>query len=174
MKDDSFKKCSIAGILIIGVLFLFAGLSDPECEESGCHNKPAPDSRYCYSHSLAHGYSTHGSSSSGGSSYGGSSGSSSYSSSPYSDLYYNGYTSRPAKSTSTPYSYSSSRSDSKSSSSYSSSSKKKTYKYDSYDDGYDDIYMDGDYDDDRYNRDSDYAEGVDDAIDELEEEGEEW
>ena len=39
--------------------------------------------------------------------------------------------------------------------------------YDSYDDGYDDIYMDGDYDCDRYDRDSDYADGVDDAMDEL-------
>ena len=46
-----------------------------------------------------------------------------------------------------------------------SSSKKKCY--DSYDDGYDDIYMDGDYDYDRYNKDSDYADGVDDAMDEF-------
>lgn len=42
---------------------------------------------------------------------------------------------------------------------------------DSYDDGYDDILMDGDYDYDRYDRDSGYADGVDDAIDEL---GGEW
>ena len=35
--------------------------------------------------------------------------------------------------------------------------------------GYDDIYMDGDYDYDRYNSDSDYADGVDDAMDEYEE-----
>ena len=54
-------------------------------------------------------------------------------------------------------------------SSYSSSTKKSTY--DSYDDGYDDIYMDGDYDYDRYDRDSDYADGVDDAMDEF---GEDW
>ena len=39
--------------------------------------------------------------------------------------------------------------------------------YDSYDDGYDDVYMEGDYDYDRYDRDSDYADGVDDAMDEL-------
>ena len=32
-------------------------------------------------------------------------------------------------------------------------------------DGYDDVYMDGDYDDDRYDSDDDYAAGVDDAID---------
>ena len=51
----------------------------------------------------------------------------------------------------------------------STTTKKSTY--DSYDDGYDDIYMDGDYDYDRYDRDSDYADGVDDAMDE---DGEDW
>lgn len=56
---------------------------------------------------------------------------------------------------------------SNSSSSSKSSSKKKNY-YNSYDDGYDSIYDDGDYDDYRYDRDSDYADGVDDAMDELE------
>ena len=35
--------------------------------------------------------------------------------------------------------------------------------------GYDDIYMDGDYDDDRYDNDSDYADGVDDAMDDDDE-----
>lgn len=52
-------------------------------------------------------------------------------------------------------------------SSGSTSSTKKSNPYASYDDGYDDIYMDGDYDDERYNSDKDYADGVDDAIDEL-------
>ena len=42
--------------------------------------------------------------------------------------------------------------------------------YASYDSGYDDVY-DGDYDDRRYQRDSEYANGVDDAIDEL---GDDW
>lgn len=37
--------------------------------------------------------------------------------------------------------------------------------------GYDDIYMDEDYDDDRYYRDSEYADGVDDAIEDAKEEG---
>ena len=49
------------------------------------------------------------------------------------------------------------------------SSSKKSNTYDSYDDGYDDIYMDGDYDYVRYDRDSDYADGVDDAMDEFDE-----
>ena len=49
---------------------------------------------------------------------------------------------------------------------------RKSYKrhtYDSYDSGYDDVYMDGDYDYDRYDRDSDYASGVDDAIGDFDE-----
>lgn len=46
-----------------------------------------------------------------------------------------------------------------------------SYTYDSYDDGYDAVYMDGDYDYDRYEYDSEYADGVDDAIDEL---GDDW
>lgn len=41
--------------------------------------------------------------------------------------------------------------------------------YDSYDDEYDDIYMDGDYDYDRYDSYRDYAYGV--AMDEF---GEDW
>lgn len=49
------------------------------------------------------------------------------------------------------------------------SSTKKTNPYNSYDDGYDDIYMDDDYDYDRYYKDSDYADGVDDAMDDLDE-----
>lgn len=36
--------------------------------------------------------------------------------------------------------------------------------YKPYDDGYDDVYMDGDYADNWYNSDSDYADGVDNAI----------
>lgn len=89
----------------------------------------------------------------------------------------------------TDMSTSNSSSSSKSSSSYSSGSSENysysnnssksnynydydySYTYDSYDDGYDAIYMDGDYDYDRYEYDSEYADGVDDAIDEL---GDDW
>jgi len=60
----------------------------------------------------------------------------------------------------------------KSSSTYSksstNSSSKKSYKYsceDSYDKGYEDVWLDDDYDDDRYEWDDDYALGVDDAMD---------
>lgn len=62
--------------------------------------------------------------------------------------------------------------------SYSSSSKSssgKSYRslnpYEHYDDGYEAIYYDGEYDEDRYDSDPEYAEGVDDAMDELEEDG---
>ena len=43
--------------------------------------------------------------------------------------------------------------------------------YEHYDDGYEAIYDDGEYDEDRYDSDPEYAEGVDDAMDELDEDG---
>ena len=77
------------------------------------------------------------------------------------------------------YSYSSAgksySSSSKSSSSSSKSSSGKSYRslnpYEHYDDGYEAIYYDGEYDEDRYDSDPEYAEGVDDAMDELDEDG---
>lgn len=44
------------------------------------------------------------------------------------------------------------------------SNKKKLSGWDSYDKGYEDVWLDDDYDWDRYQRDSDYADGVDDAM----------
>lgn len=55
--------------------------------------------------------------------------------------------------------------------SYNSSSKKS---YNTYDEGYDSVYEDEDYDDERYKYDKDYADGVDDALEDLEEEGRDW
>ena len=49
----------------------------------------------------------------------------------------------------------------------SSSTSKNKSTWESYDDGYNDVYDDDDYDWDRYWSDSDYADGVDDAMDEL-------
>lgn len=70
------------------------------------------------------------------------------------------------------YSYSSAG---KSYSSSSKSSSGKSYRnlnpYEHYDDGYEAIYYDGEYDEDRYDSDPEYAEGVDDAMDELDEDG---
>ena len=140
----------LAGLCtIIGLLCLIGAVSDaaePKCIVTGCSNKRAPESSYCYLHkpyrrSYTSSYSSGSLGSSSSSSYGKSSGSSSAASR-------------------------SSSSYSKPKSSYGTSSYRKSTA-DSYDDGYDDVYMDGDYDDDRYARDSDYADGVDDALDEL-------
>ena len=49
---------------------------------------------------------------------------------------------------------------------------RKPSKLDSYDDGYEDIYENGDYDWDRYQTDRDYADGVDDAMED--DEYEDW
>ena len=67
------------------------------------------------------------------------------------------------------YRYKSSTSYSGSSKSSGSSSKKNQSSMDSYDDGYNAIYEDDDYDWDRYWSDDDYASGVDDAM-----EDEDW
>ncbi|MEE0265753.1 MAG: hypothetical protein UD936_09020 [Acutalibacteraceae bacterium] len=65
---------------------------------------------------------------------------------------------------------------SSSSSYYSSSDYDDSYyyesPYESYDDGYEDMYYNGDYDSERYYNDDEYAEGVDDAMYDLDEEGE--
>ncbi|MFR4589299.1 MAG: hypothetical protein ACLT5Z_02835 [Eisenbergiella sp.] len=44
--------------------------------------------------------------------------------------------------------------------------------YEAYDSGYDDVFLDGDYDYDRYYNDSDYADGVDDALEDYEDDWE--
>lgn len=131
MKKNSFGQGLAVFLVIVGVLFIIGSIgeaSEPKCIKTGCDNKQASGSSYCYLHKP----------------YTGSS--SSHSSSSYSNN--SSYSSGTKKSTTT---------------------KKSTY--DSYDDGYDDIYMDGDYDYDRYDSDSDYADGVDDAMDEF---GEDW
>ena len=144
--------CIMAGI---GSLI---GAAEPKCIESGCNNKRAEGSNYCYSHKpYGSGHSSNkssGSYSNGSSKSSSSSGSSSSSSSTSSNSY---------KSTTSNTKISSSKSTSKS------------YSYDSYGDGYDDIYMDGDYDYDRYDNDDDYASGVDDAMEDAwDEDGEDW
>ena len=150
MRKNSFGQGLAIFLVIIGVLFVIGSIgeaSEPKCIKAGCDNKQASGSSYCYLHKPYTGSST------------------SHSSSSYSNKSY-GSTSK--SSTSSNYS---NKSNSTNKSSYSSGTKKSTTikksTYDSYDDGYDDIYMEGDYDYDRYDRDSDYADGVDDAMDEL-------
>ena len=150
MRKNSFVQGLTIFFVIIGVLFVIGSMdeaSEPKCIKAGCDNKQASGSSYCYLHKPYTGSNT------------------SHSSSSYSNKL----------SGSTSKSSNSNKSNSINKSSYSSGTKKSTTTkkstYDSYDDGYDDIYMDGDYDYDRYDRDSDYADGVDDAMDEY---GEDW
>lgn len=166
MRKGSFGQYLAIFFVVIGVFYCIGAISDasePKCIKAGCDNKQASGSSYCYLHKPY----TSKSSSYSGSSYSGSSKSSrssSYSGSSKSS-------SSTTKSTSGNYSSSGSSSSKKTGTTTKSNSSKSKYNYNSYDDGYDDIYMDGDYDYDRYDRDSDYAEGVDDAMEEY---GEDW
>ena len=159
MKKNSFGQGVAIFLVVIGIFYLigaFADASEPKCIKAGCDNKQASNSSYCYLHKSYTGGSSYRGASYSNKSSGGGSGSVGTPSGSYSGE---------------------SRSNTTTSSSYSSETKKttstsiskKSSNYDSYDDGYDDIYMDGDYDYDRYNSDSDYADGVDDAMDEFDE-----
>lgn len=154
MKKNSFGQGLAVFLVVIGIFYIIGAIgeaSEPKCIKSGCDNKQATNSSYCYLHKPYTGSSF----SHSNSSYSNKSTSSSYSSS------YNNK--------STAGSNMSSYNSSTKKRSTGTSSSKKSNTYDSYDDGYDDIYMEGDYDYDRYDRDSDYADGVDDAMDEFDE-----
>ncbi len=156
MKKSSSEMSTGAALLLTLGCMLFIGwiisLTVPKCSMSGCDNEAREDSRYCYLHNLSY---------------------ESYGNPDYNAVYRasqnrkKSYTSKSSSSTSAS-SDSSSTSVSKSTqNTYSSSSSKKYDPYESYDEGYDDVYMDDDYDWDRYWSDSDYADGVDDAMDEF-------
>ena len=154
MKKNSFGQGLAIFLVIIGVLFVIGSIgeaSEPKCIKAGCDNKQASGSSYCYLHKP----------------YSGSS--SSHSNSSYSNKSSSSSSSSSNNNKSTAGSNASSYNSSTKKSSTGTSSSKKSNTYASYDDGYDDIYMDGDYDYDRYDRDSDYADGVDDAMDEFDE-----
>ncbi len=149
--NNDFKSGIIGTLIFLGII-LCIGLVENSLESSS-DKKASPYSRYSYT--PIYGTSKSSSYSSRSSTAGKSSGTTG-------PTKYSG-----TKSTSTgSKSTSSSSKKSNSSSSSKSNSKKRNY-YNSYDDGYDAIYDDGDYDDYRYDRDSDYADGVDDAMDEL-------
>ena len=151
MRKNSFGQGLAIFFVIIGVLFVIGSIgeaSEPKCIKAGCDNKQASGSSYCYLHKP----------------YTGSS--SSHSSSSYSNKSTSSSSSSSHNNKSTAGSNASSYNSSTKKSSTGTSSSKKS---NTYDDGYDDIYMDGDYDYDRYDRDSDYADGVDDAMDEFDE-----
>lgn len=144
MSKNSFGQSAVIFLVIIGILYVIGSVgetSEPKCIKTGCDNKQASGSSYCYLYKS--------------------------SDSRYSSYRSSAYHSKYSESSSTGNSENTNRS-------YSNSTKKNSSgkrTYDSYDDGYDDIYMDGDYDYDRYDSDSDYADGVDDAMDET---GEDW
>lgn len=152
-KNSNGMSTGMAILCTLGIL-LFIGwmidLGTPKCIKSGCDNDAKEGSSYCYLHdSRNYRYNSSGSSGSG-----------SYSSSTT------------TKSSSTSSEKTSSKSTSSTQKTYSigSSSSKKNYSsMDSYDDGYNAIYEDEDYDWDRYWSDDDYAAGVDDAM-----EDEDW
>ena len=152
-KNSNGMSTGMALLCTLGIL-LFIGwiidLGTPKCIKSGCDNDAKKGSSYCYVHDNS--YYRYKSS--------GYSGSSSYSSSTT------------TKSSSTSSGGTSSESNSnrkKTYSSGSSSSKKNHSSMDSYDEGYNAIYEDDDYDWDRYWSDDDYAAGVDDGM-----EDEDW
>ena len=155
MRKNSFGQGLAIFFVIIGVLFVIGSIgeaSEPKGIKAGCDNKQASGSSYCYLHKPYTGRSP------------------SHSSSLYSNKS-SGSTSKSSTSSSDSSSSYNSKSNSTNKSSYSSGTKKSTTTKKSTYDSYDDIYMDGDYDYDRYDRDSDYADGVDDAMDEY---GEAW
>ena len=141
-----------AGYAILGVIIVFAIIGffvsltekeDPKCAFAGCDNTVLTEGGYCYQHNTP------------------------------------GKRRKAAYGTSSSHSHSTnssttgSGSSSNSSGSSSNSKYNSSHSHDSYDSGYDDVYMDGDYDQDRYDRDDDYATGVDDAIEEDIEDGDE-
>ncbi len=159
MKKNSFSKVLMVTVMaacILGIVVMVNESISQKCIMSGCDNYRALESEYCYIHRpSARKYTSGGTSTYSRQSTGSSSGSSLGSSS-----------SKSATSNSGSSSKSSAGSSSHSNKSTSGS---KASPYQSYDEGYDDIYMDDDYDDERYKTDPDYADGVDDAMDEFEE-----
>lgn len=173
MGDNSRKIRIVVTIVIIFVILAMMPNeeeSKPKCSKVGCDNKQIPGRHFCYDHIPVREYTTL---------YSYPADSDSENSveeintiedtTKFSDV-------NDIKAQETIKQYSSTTKAQEKNKSYSNTSNKNTYgnsttkkTYESYDDGYDDIYMDGDYDDDRYNSDSDYADGVDDAMDEFEE-----
>lgn len=145
--EDKFTNF-LAVVIVLGVILLIGAIcqatEEKECIKYGCDRTVSGSGSYCYLHD------TYRSSSSYKSSYSSSSGRSSKSSSGTS-------TSSSSASSSTK----------KTSSGGSSSKKSSSSSWSSYDEGYDAIYEDDDYDWDRYWSDSDYADGVDDAMEDM-------
>lgn len=164
MKNNSFGSGIVAVIvcfIVIGFIGMALGESEPRCIKWGCDNAQVDGSSYCSLHKP--------------SSLGGGSGYDSSNSTGYGST--NSYEESGKESDYDNSSGSSGNSGSSSSSDYSGKSNthsdsSKHYTQDTYDEGYEAVYDDDDYDMDRYLEDDDYASGVDDAMGDLEDEGE--
>ena len=158
MKNNTFSSFVIGfavTLCVLGLISVVIDANTPKCIKAGCNNERASGSSYCYIHK-PYTYSgttksTSGSKSSGSASSAGSVNSTNKSAST-------------TKSSGSSSKKSSSGSSTKKSSS--SGSSKKSYN-NSYDEGYEDVYDNDDYDWDRYRTDRDYANGVDDAMEDL-------
>ena len=144
-KNSNGMSTGMAIICTLGIL-LFIGwiidLGTPKCSKSGCDNDVKDGGNYCYLHDNSY----------------------------YRYKSYSSSASKKNSSTSSNGTSSESTSSSKKTNSSSSSSSRNNHSsMDSYDDGYNDIYEDDDYDWERYENDDDYAAGVDDAM-----EDEDW
>jgi len=146
--NSKFFESAIAIIVVILVLAGIGGIvsmSEPKCHRFGCDNRVSEDYDYCFIHDSYHASND-------------TSWMDSYISSADSDYSSgNSYESTNSVKTST------------SSNMSTSTSVKSNYKspHASYDEGYDDVYLNEDYDWDRYWSDSDYADGVDDALEDM-------
>lgn len=186
MNNNSLKPFIKFMVIVLGGLFLIMFIYEVNSEQKrscaapGCKDQPIYGSDYCYHHRVNdENYEVESDSQESKTTaleeattdsyyevdYNSSNSSYDNSSSDDSNSYSGSYSN--SSSSSGTYSNSSSSSSYKSNSSGSSSKKKYSNPYKSYDDGYEDVYMDDDYDDDRYNSDSDYADGVDDALDDY-------
>ena len=150
MKNVSNKvSTGMALLLTIGIMIvigLIISAFEPRCSMSGCDKHVSEGDRYCVLHEMSY---------------------RSYGNPDYNEVYEN---SQKNKNAYKPPINSSDYDDNSSSTTTNRkpSSDKKTYNtYDSYDEGYEDIYDNDDYDMDRYYNDDEYAAGVDDAMDEL-------
>ena len=160
---------------IAGILSLFGVGANPKCARYDCDREVSNEGDYCFMHKYRYNtnksYNSKTNSSSGtdsGSISSSTTSGSSYNSSSSSTTSGGSYNSS-SSSTTSGNSYNSSSSSSSSKKPSSSSNKYNTLN--SYDNGYDDVYMDDDFDWDRYREDDDYANGVDDAIEDMEEDG---
>ena len=149
MQNDSNEVSTGAALLLtIGtmiVIGLIISAFRPKCSMSGCDKNVSKGDKYCVLHEMSY---------------------RSYGNPDYNEVYENSQKNRNNNLSSS--NHSGSDNTSNGTSNNKSTTSKKTYSsYDSYDEGYEDVYDNDDYDWERYYNDREYADGVDDAMDEL-------